>query len=70
LSSLDHVEKLALEGSPRVDDQALAELSKWKNLHYLDVQATNVTPQGVVALEKAKPGIVILSGPFPLTATR
>jgi hypothetical protein len=39
-------------------------------LHYLDVQATKVTPQGVAALEKAKPGIVVLSGPFPLTATR
>jgi Leucine-rich repeat (LRR) protein len=70
LSSLDHVERVALEGSPRVDDQALAELSKWKNLHYLDVQATKVTPQGVAALEKAKPGIVVLSGSFPLTSTR
>jgi hypothetical protein len=68
LSSLDHVERLALEGSPRVDDQALAELAKWKNLHYLDVQATKVTPQGVAALEKAKPGIVVLRGPFLLTA--
>lgn len=64
LSSLEHVEKLALEGSPRVDDQALVELARWKSLHYLDVQATQVTPQGVAALEKAKPGIVVLSGPF------
>ncbi len=65
LSSLDRVEKLALEGSLRVDDQALAELGKWKSLHYLDAQETKATPQGVAALEKAKPGIVILSGPFP-----
>ncbi len=64
LSALDRVEKLALEGSARVDDQALVELAKWKSLHYLDVQATKVTPQGVAALEKAKPGIVVLSGPF------
>lgn len=64
LSSLDHVDRLALEGSRRVDDQALAELAKWKSLHDLDVQATKVTPQGVAALEKAKPGIVVLSGPF------
>jgi hypothetical protein len=70
LGSLDHVERLALEGSPRVDDPALSELAGWKSLHYLDVQATKVTPQGVAALEKAKPGIVVLSGPFPLTATR
>lgn len=65
LSSLEHLEKLALEGSPRVDDQALAELAKCKSLHDLDVQATKVTPQGVAALEKAKPGIAVLSGPFP-----
>jgi Leucine-rich repeat (LRR) protein len=64
LSALDHVERLALEGSPRVDDQALAELAKWKSLRFLDVQATKVTPQGVAALEKGKPGIVVLSGPF------
>jgi Leucine-rich repeat (LRR) protein len=65
LSSLEDVEKLALEGAPRVDDLALSELAKWKNLRYLDVQATKVTPQGVMGLEKAKPGIVVLSGPFP-----
>ena len=64
LGSLDRVEKLALEGSQRVDDEALTELAKWKNLHYLDVQATKVTPQAVAGLEKAKPGIVVLSGPF------
>ena len=62
LSSLDKVEKLALEGCIHVDDQALAELTQWKSLKYLDVQETKVTQQGVAALEKAKPGIVILSG--------
>jgi len=70
LGSLDHIEKLSLEGSPRVDDQALAELDKWESLHYLDVQATKVTPQGVAALEKVKPGIMILSGPFALPDAR
>jgi eukaryotic-like serine/threonine-protein kinase len=65
LSSLDKVEKLALAGCGLVDDRALEELARWKSLKYLDVQATKVTPQGVAALEKAKPGIVILSGPFP-----
>lgn len=63
LSSLDKVVKLALEGCSHVDDQALAELAQWKSLKFLDVQETKITPQGVVALEKAKPGIVILSGP-------
>jgi internalin A len=65
LSSLDQVSKLSLTGCPRVDDRALAELAKWKSLKYLDVQETSVTEQGVNGLEKAKPGIVILRGPFP-----
>jgi internalin A len=65
LASLDQVSKLALTGCPRVDDSALAELAKWKSLKYLDVQETNVTEQGVEQLERAKPGIVILRGPFP-----
>lgn len=65
LSSVDQVSKLFLTGCPRVDDAALAELAKWKSLAYLDVQECAVTRQGVEALEKAKPGITILSGPFP-----
>jgi len=65
LASLDQVSKLALTGCPRVDDGALVELARWKSLKYLDVQETSVTEQGVGRLEKAKPGIVILRGPFP-----
>jgi len=67
LAALDQVEKLSLTGSSHVDDRAMSELAKWKSLKYLDVQGTKVTPQGVATLEKAKPGIVILSGagPFP-----
>ena len=65
LASLDQVSKLTLTGCPRVDDSALVELAKWKSLKYLDVQETNATEQGVDRLEKAKPGIVILRGPFP-----
>jgi internalin A len=65
LAALGQVSKLSLAGCPRVDDQALAELAKWKSLQYLDIQEASATAQGVEALEKAKPGIVILSGPFP-----
>jgi internalin A len=65
LAALDQVSKLSLTGCPRVDDLALAELAKWKSLQYLDIQEAAATAQGVAALEKAKPGIVILSGPFP-----
>lgn len=64
LSSLDKVEKLALQGCGLVGDDSLTELARWKSLKYLDVQDTKVTPQGVAALEKARPGVIILSGPF------
>lgn len=65
LASLGQVNKLALTGCPRVDDSALAELARWKSLKFLDVQETNVTEQAVERLEKAKPGMIILRGPFP-----
>jgi Leucine-rich repeat (LRR) protein len=70
LDTLDQVEKLSLTGSSHVDDRSMAELAKWKSLKYLDVQGTKVTSEGVAVLEKAKPGIVILSGagPFPASA--
>jgi internalin A len=61
LSVLQHVEKLGLQECPRVDDAALAELVSWKSLKYLDLQDTKVTEQGVAALRKAKPGLVILT---------
>jgi Leucine-rich repeat (LRR) protein len=65
LTALDQVNKLSLVGCPRVDDRALAELAKWKSLQNLDIQEAAATEQGVETLEKAKPGIVILRGPFP-----
>src|SRR5690348_17179010 len=61
LSVLQNVEELGLEECPRVDDAALAELLSWKSLKYLDLQDTKVTEQGVAALRKAKPGLVILT---------
>jgi Leucine-rich repeat (LRR) protein len=61
LSVLQNVEKLGLQECPRVDDAALAELVYWKSLKYLDLQDTKVTEQGVAALRKAKPGLVILT---------
>ena len=61
LSILQNVEKLGLQECPQVDDAALAELRSWKSLKYLDLQDTKVTEQGVAALRKAKPGLVILT---------
>jgi hypothetical protein len=62
LGTVAAIEKLGLEGCPRVNDDALMELAKWKNLKYLDVQDTEVTQTGVEALKKANPSIAILSG--------
>jgi Leucine-rich repeat (LRR) protein len=61
LSTLQNVEELGLEECPRVDDSAAEELVHWKSLKYVDLQATKVTAQGVAMLQKAKPGILILS---------
>jgi internalin A len=61
LSTLQNVEELGLEECPRIDDDAVAELVHWKSLKYVDLQATQVTAQGLEMLRKAKPGIVILS---------
>ena len=62
LGTVATIEKLALEGCRRVNDTAMAELANWKNLKYLDVQDTEVTPTGVETLKKANPSITILSG--------
>jgi len=63
LSKLQNVERLGLEACPRIDDTAAVALAEWKNLKYVDLQATQVTSQGVAALRKAKPGIQILYTP-------
>ncbi|HWY47510.1 MAG TPA: hypothetical protein VNX70_09010, partial [Bryobacteraceae bacterium] len=68
LGSLDKVEKLGLQGCSRIDDASLAELAKWKNLKYLDVQEAPVTEKGLAELRTAKPGIKILSGGTPPAA--
>lgn len=69
LAKLGKVEKLGLECCPRVDDEAIKELLAWKNLKYLDLQETKVTEAGVAALQAAKPGMRLLSGPFSKPAT-
>src|SRR5262249_1335143 len=63
LSALAKVEKLGLEGCARIDDSAASGLAAWKGLRYIDLQDTGVTSQGVEALKKAKPGLVILTNP-------
>jgi Leucine-rich repeat (LRR) protein len=65
LSALEHVEKLRLQGCPRVDDAALQELAKWKSLKYLDVEEDPVTEKGLAALRSARLDLKTLSGGTP-----
>jgi internalin A len=58
-ASLGKVERLGLEGCPRIDDQAMKELAAWKSLKYLDVQDTKVTQSAVDSLKNIK----VLIGP-------
>jgi len=75
LRGLIQLEKLGLEVCARIDDDAAAELANWKSLKYLDLQETKVTPKGLDALRRARPGLVILAqsaavGPaLPRTST-
>lgn len=62
LSSLSKVEKLGLQGCPRVDDTAIPEIAKWKGLKFVDLQETSVTAQGLAELQKARPQLKVLSG--------
>jgi Leucine-rich repeat (LRR) protein len=65
LATLEHVEKLGLQGCARVDDAALTELAGWKTLKYLDVQEDPVSEKALAALHQARPDIKILSGGTP-----
>jgi internalin A len=65
LAMLEKVEKLGLQGCERINDNALAELAKWKGLKYVDLQETPVTEKGLAELRKAKPSLKIISGGAP-----
>jgi internalin A len=65
LAVLPKVERLGLECCQRVNDEALQALLNWKRLRFLDVQETEVTQAGVAAFQNSRPGVRILSGPFP-----
>jgi hypothetical protein len=62
---LDKVERLGLQGCSRINDAALAELTKWKSLKYVDLQEDPVTEKGLAELRSAKPALKIISGGTP-----
>lgn len=65
LSTLQHIEKLGLQGCPRIDDSALSELATWKSLKYLDVQEDPVSEKALAALHQARPDMKVVSGGTP-----
>ena len=60
LSVLRNVRQLGLEACGKVNDDAVAVLSNWGSLKYVDLQETKVTEKGAESLRKAKPGIMII----------
>ncbi len=65
LGALERLERLGLQGCPRVEDSALAELSKWKALKYLDVQEDPVSEKALAALHRDRPDMKVVSGGTP-----
>jgi len=65
LSTLPHIERLGLQGCPRIEDTAVSELANWKSLKYLDVQEDPVTEKAVAALHQTRPDMKVLSGGTP-----
>src|SRR5262249_47752725 len=60
LASLSKIRKLGLEGCPRIDGSAAAELVNWRSLKYLDVQDTAITAKAVESLRAARPEFHVL----------
>jgi hypothetical protein len=60
LATLPKVERLNLEFSPEVADDALRHLASWKSLRWVDLHGTKVTAEGVASLRKQRPECKIL----------
>jgi hypothetical protein len=61
LKTLTYLETLNLVGT-EISDKGILELSGLKNLRRIYLWKTEVTPEGALALEKALPGVQIISG--------
>jgi hypothetical protein len=58
---LTKLEKLSLWDAQRTGDDALAPLAAMKQLRWLDLSGTQVTPAGVAKLKAANPRCEVLS---------
>lgn len=68
LKALKSLEALKLQGCDRVDDEALEVLAGFPALKTVDLKGSSVTDEGVARLRKAKPNLVVYSGPWQATA--
>jgi hypothetical protein len=60
LKSLPKLERLNLENCSRIDDDAMAHLSSWKSLRWVDLNGTKVTKEAVEKLRQQRRDCQIL----------
>jgi hypothetical protein len=64
MTALNKLERLKVQGCHRVDDEAVASLIAMPALREADLKGTSVTEQGAAKLRAAKPGAIVLIGPW------
>jgi len=64
LKSLTYLQRLALQGCGRINDDAIGVLAAMPALHEVDLKGTSVTEHGVAMLRAAKPGAIVYFGPW------
>jgi hypothetical protein len=64
MKSLAKLERLALQGCKRIDDDAVRALIAMPSLREADLKGTSVTEKGVAAFRAARPAAVVYFGPW------
>jgi internalin A len=64
IEMLPKLERLAVQGCQKVDDESLAVLASFPALRELDLKGTSVTDKGVAMFKAAKPKAVVYTGPW------
>jgi len=64
MKSLAKLQRLALQGCKRIDDDAVRALIAMPALREADLKGTSVTEKGVAAFQAARPGAVVYFGPW------
>ncbi len=60
LATLDKLERLSLQRTKRIGDDAIPQLSSWKSLRQVDLKESAGTKEGIASLRTAKPDCKIL----------